>query len=99
MSSILNIDTQEAGKKLNLINKNFYLVIIIVFGLCIFYLFNEFIKLNNKLSEYLQNQNIESVKVISNNNDVINNNTKSLERLTEAITQKKNTSNNEFSTN
>lgn len=98
MSAILNIDTQEASKKLNLINKNFYLVIIIVFGLCIFYLFNEFLKLNNKLSEYLQNQNIESVKVISNNNDVINNNTKSLEKLTEAITQKKNTL-NEFSTN
>ena len=99
MSAILNIDTQEAGKKLTLINKNFYLVIIIVFGTCIFYLFNEFLKLNDKLTDILQNQNVEAVKVINNNNAVIDNNTKSLERLTEAITQKKNTSNNEFTTN
>ena len=89
MDSILKIDTQEAGKKLNLINKNFYLIIIIVFGACIFYLFNEFLKLNDKLSEILQNQNIEAVKVINNNNQVIENNTKSLDKLTEAITTKK----------
>ncbi len=89
MESILKIDTQEAGKKLTLINKNFYLIIIIVFGACIFYLFNEFLKLNNKLSDFLQNQNIEAVKVINNNNQVIENNTKSLETLTDAITSKK----------
>ena len=88
MDAILNIDTKEADKKLNLINKNFYLVIIITFALCIFYLFNEFLKLNNKLSDYLQDQNIETVKVIEKNNVVIENNTKSLEKLTSAIISK-----------
>ena len=99
MSAILNIDTKEADKKLNLINKNFYLVIIIVFGLSIFYLFNEFLKLNNKLSEILQNQNIETVKVISNNNAVIDNNTKSLDKLTDAITTKKKHYENDINAN
>lgn len=99
MNAILNIDTKEADKKLNLVNKNFYLIIIIVFGLCIFYLFNEFLKLNNKLSDILQNQNIETVKVIDNNNSVIENNTKSLDKLTEAITTKKKHYQNELNTN
>lgn len=89
MESIIKIDTEEAGKKLTLINKNFYLIIIIVFGSCIFYLFAEFLKLNDKLTDILQNQNIEAVKVINNNNQVIENNTKSLETLTDAITSKK----------
>jgi len=98
MNAILNIDTKEADKKLNLVSKNFYLVMIIVFGLCIFYLFKEFLNLNNKLNDYLQEQNIKTVKVIENNNAVIDNNTKSLDKLTEAINTKKHYQ-NELNTN
>lgn len=89
MNGILNIDTQEANKKLNVINKNFYLVLIIAFSVCIFYLFSEFLKLNNKLTEILQNENAKTVEIIEKNNSIIENNTKSLEKLTEAINSKK----------
>lgn len=87
MADILSIDTQEAGKKLSILNKNFMLVIVILFAVSIMYLYKQQQELSAQLVNYLLNdqktntriieQNTEAIKNISNlidnNNDILNN--------------------------
>lgn len=87
MADLLNIDTQEAGKKLSVLNKNFMLVIVILFAVSIMYLYKQQQELSAQLVNYLLNdqktntriieQNTEAIKNISNlidnNNDILNN--------------------------
>lgn len=87
MADLLSIDTQEAGKKLSVLNKNFMLVIVILFAVSIMYLYKQQQELSAQLVNYLLNdqktntriieQNTEAIKNISNlidnNNDILNN--------------------------
>ena len=95
MPDIVNIDTKEASKKLQVIERNFMLVIVIVFGISIAYLYHQQQEMSGQLIQYLMNDGNQTQKIIQQNTDVLNristlieNNNKAIENI-ESI-QKKN---------
>lgn len=68
--NIVDINEKEAGAKLNLINKYYQIVLSIVFGTCIFYLYIGQIRLNDRYIEYIKTDNKNIINVISENTNV-----------------------------
>lgn len=93
MPDLINIDTKEAGKKLQVINRNFMLVIVIVFAVSISYLYHQQQELSNQLINYLMNDVQTTTKIIEQNNQLIQQTNKLIENnnsVIEKLIEKKN---------
>lgn len=86
---LININTKDAKEKLTVINRNFILITVIVFGGCIAYLFTKIMNINGLLYEYLKTDLINTTRIIENNTAVIQLNTETLSDLKETIKQAK----------
>lgn len=75
MSSVFDMDSKEAGSKLALINKYLTIILLIVFGTGIFYLYVGQNRLNDRLFDYMQNDNRNNMKVIQENKAAFETNT------------------------
>lgn len=71
MAPILEINADEAGKKLNLVRRYHSEILLIVFCGCIFYLFKMVIELKDDFNKYLQKDNIENTQKIVENTNVL----------------------------
>jgi len=89
MADLININTKDAKEKLMVINRNFILITVIVFGGCIAYLFSKIMNINGMLYEYLKTDLINTTRIIENNTAVIQLNTESLNDLKETLKQAK----------
>jgi len=85
MPDIININTEEAAKKLSVINKNTLLVVSICFALSIVYLYVEQVKQNNRMIEYLTQDVVNTTKVIEHNSTTLQENNHAIVKLTDAI--------------
>jgi len=81
MSSVFDMDSKEAGSKLALINKYLTIILLIVFGTGIFYLYVGQNRLNDRLFDYMQNDNRNSLKVIQENKAAFETNTNMLSEI------------------
>lgn len=86
---LININTKEAREKLTVINRNFILITVIVFGGCIAYLFTKIMNINSMLYDYLKTDLINTTRIIENNTAVIQLNTETLNDLKQTIKQAK----------
>lgn len=73
MADLLSIDTQEASKKLSVLNKNFMLVIVILFAVSIMYLYKQQQELSAQLVNYLLNDQKTNTRIIEQNTEALNN--------------------------
>ena len=73
MADILTIDTQEASKKLSVLNKNFMLVIVILFAVSIMYLYKQQQELSTQLVNYLLNDQKTNTRIIEQNTEALKN--------------------------
>jgi CRISPR/Cas system CSM-associated protein Csm5 (group 7 of RAMP superfamily) len=85
MPDLININTDEAAKKLSIINKNTLLVVSICFALSIVYLYVEQVKQNNRMIEYLTQDVVNTTKVIEHNSTTLQENNHAIVKLTDAI--------------
>jgi len=85
MPDLININTEEAEKKLSLINKNTLLVVSICFAVSIVYLYMQQVKQNERMIEYLTHDVVNTTKVIEYNSTTLQENNHAIIRLTDAI--------------
>ena len=85
MPDLININTEEAEKKLSVINKNTLLVVSICFALSIVYLYIQQVKQNERMIEYLTQDVINTTKVIEHNSTTLQENNHAIIKLTDAI--------------
>lgn len=87
MADLINIDSEEARKKLQIINRNFMVIIVITFALAIAYLYHQQQAINSELINYLMNDVQNTTKIIEQNNKIVENNSNLLQQL---VDEKKN---------
>lgn len=68
--NIVEINEKEAAAKLHLVNKYFQIILSIIFGICIFYLYIGQIRLNDRFIDYINNDNKILINVINENTNV-----------------------------
>ena len=85
MADLININTEEAEKKLSIINKNTLLVVSIAFAVSIVYLYIQQVQQNNRMIEYLTKDVVNTTKVIEHNSTTLQENNHAINRLTDAI--------------
>jgi uncharacterized protein HemX len=85
MADLINIDTKEAGKKLQVINRNFMLVVVITFAVSIAYLYHQQQMLSGELVHYLMNDVQTTTRIIEQNNKLIESTNKLIENNNEVI--------------
>ena len=85
MADLINIDTKEAGKKLQILNRNFMLVIVIAFAVSIAYLYHQQQVLSGELVHYLMNDVQTTTRIIEQNNKLIESTNKLIENNNEVI--------------
>ena len=85
MADLINIDVKEASKKLQVINRNFMLVIVITFAVSIAYLYHQQQVLSQDLIHYLMNDVQTTTKIIDQNNKLIEETNKLIENNNQVI--------------
>lgn len=85
MPDLININTEEAEKKLSIINKNTLLVVSIAFAVSIVYLYIQQVQQNNRMIEYLTQDVVNTTKVIEHNSTTLQENNHAIIKLTDAI--------------
>jgi hypothetical protein len=88
MADLININTEEAAKKLQIINKNFIIIICICFASSIIYLYISQQKQNEQLIEYLTSDVRKTTQALEGNNIIIKQNTEALNDIKTAIQTK-----------
>ena len=94
MPDIININTEEAEKKLSIINKNTLLVVSIAFAVSIVYLYIQQVQQNNRMIEYLTQDVVNTTKVIEHNSTTLQENNHAIIKLTDAIERNNQRDNN-----
>ena len=85
MPDLININTDEAEKKLSVINKNTLLVVSIAFAVSIVYLYIQQVQQNNRMIDYLTKDVVNTTKVIEHNSTTLQENNHAIIKLTDAI--------------
>lgn len=85
--SIIDIDSKEAATKLNIVNKYLQIILLIVFGTGIFYLYIGQSKLNDRLYDYMRNDNTNAVKAIAESQAATTENTTILKQVLSVLTE------------
>ena len=86
----LKIDNKDIKEKLSLLNRNLQTVIMIVFAVCIAYLYTEQRIQDKELIQYMKEDRINSIKAIENNTLTIQENTHALRSIQTEIKKRSN---------
>lgn len=68
--NVIEINEKEAAAKLSLVNKYFQIILSIVFGVCIFYLYKGQLTLNDRLFQYVNEDKKTLINVVNENTNV-----------------------------
>lgn len=80
MANIIDIDAKEASKKLVVVEKHVLSLLLVIFGICIGYLFIALTKVQQNYIDYILVNSTKQIKVIEDNTAAFNNFSKTIEQ-------------------